>query len=310
MNDFSKHPLYGAHTIDTAMNSLWSFYKNNFVMLFLMSLVMASILQYAMMSLVDIQALQVETDINVLMEKFSEQMGGLGIIVLANFLFTVIIQTYIMFSPLDEDVSMVDLTIKALRYSIPYVIILIFFSAFAGIAIVLGLFAFVIGAIFAVIYVIMLYLFILPVMMAEKADIGYTIGRVAGMAHKKFWSNYAFVAVFIGLFLIISFMASILILAPFTGDFLASIFNPDGAANVADITQKPLYIVLSVIVNAIMLPFIPILSALIYFSAKAREENQTHDYIRIEETRVTVEDLYAKPYSDNHPDNPENKPEA
>jgi len=52
----------------------------------------------------------------------------------------------------------------------------------------------------------------------------------------------------------------------------------------------------------------PIFAAILYFNGKANEEQaQTITPQNPENTRVRVEDLYAKPYADDHPDNPEKK---
>ncbi len=60
--------------------------------------------------------------------------------------------------------------------------------------------------------------------------------------------------------------------------------------------------------NALTLPVMPIFACILYFNGKAREEqNQVKVVLSQEENRVRVEDLYAKPYSDDHPDNPDNK---
>ena len=41
MDQFRNHPLYQIHNIDSAMNSLWGFYKKNFLVLFITSFVMS-----------------------------------------------------------------------------------------------------------------------------------------------------------------------------------------------------------------------------------------------------------------------------
>jgi hypothetical protein len=52
----------------------------------------------------------------------------------------------------------------------------------------------------------------------------------------------------------------------------------------------------------------PIFATILYFNGKAREEDmQSPGTGSNEPDKVKVEDLYAKPYSDDHPDNPENK---
>jgi hypothetical protein len=56
------------------------------------------------------------------------------------------------------------------------------------------------------------------------------------------------------------------------------------------------------------MPLIPLFSCILYFNGKAREDASSQIIASDpENTRIRVEDLYAKPYSDDHPDNPENK---
>jgi hypothetical protein len=43
MDQISNHPLYKIHNIDSAISSLWDFYKKKFAVLFIISLVMALI---------------------------------------------------------------------------------------------------------------------------------------------------------------------------------------------------------------------------------------------------------------------------
>jgi hypothetical protein len=53
----------------------------------------------------------------------------------------------------------------------------------------------------------------------------------------------------------------------------------------------------------------PIFACILYFNGKAGEEQVlqiTHEP-EPDNTKIRVEDLYAKPYSDDHPENPENK---
>jgi hypothetical protein len=50
----------------------------------------------------------------------------------------------------------------------------------------------------------------------------------------------------------------------------------------------------------------PIFACILYFNGKAGEEQiQPISTVNPENERVSVEDLYAKPYSEDHPDNPE-----
>ena len=68
MDQFSNHPLYRKHNIDSAMSSLWEFYKKNFLTLFITSLVMSLVIQYAS-TMVNMKELSSITDPMVLLEK-------------------------------------------------------------------------------------------------------------------------------------------------------------------------------------------------------------------------------------------------
>jgi hypothetical protein len=307
MDQFTNHPLYRRHNIDSAMNSLWAFYKKKFLSLFVMSLVMSLVIQYAS-SLVNMKELAAVTDPMLLLEKVKGFIMPILIISLINLLFTTILQYYVLFNPVEDGNTILISLLKSLKYFIPYLIIMILL-AFAGtIAIILGIFVLIIGAFFAMLYVITLYLFILPIMMVEGTNIGSTITRTIALAHKNFWSNIGWVAVFIIIMLVISVILSGVILLPFTGNFIKTIVNPDDATKLVDVTTKPMFIILSAIVSALTLPVMPIFACILYFHGKAGEDQvQPIPTLEPENSKVRVEDLYAKPYSDDHPDNPENK---
>jgi len=95
---------------------------------------------------------------------------------------------------------------------------------------------------------------------------------------------------------------------PYSGSFVKTILNPQDAGAIADVTTNPIFIVLSAIVSALTMPLMPIFACILYFNGKAGEEQ----IVQVpapdpENNRVRVEDLYAKPYSEDHPDNPEKK---
>jgi hypothetical protein len=307
MDNFNNHPFYKVHNIDTAMNSLWEFYRKNFLILFAVSAVMSFAVQY-ISSFVDLGNIQSETDLTAVLDKMKEMFVPLLIISLVNLIFSTIIQHYIIYKPIDSNNTIFRSVIKSFRYYLPYIIVLILLSFFGGIAIVLGLLALIIGAFFALIYVMMLYLFILPIMMVEGTDIAHVIRRSFSFAHRNFWMNFGWVSTFIVIVLVISLVLSGIILLPFAGSFLKTIFNSENAAAAAEVTKSPVYFILSALVNALTVPLMPIFAAILYFNGKAREEYRELEYQPDkQEERVRVEDLYAKPYSDDHPDNPDRK---
>jgi hypothetical protein len=175
--------------------------------------------------------------------------------------------------------------------------------AFAGsIALFLGLLLLVIGILFAAIYIMMIYLFILPVMMVEGPSIANTISRSVALAHRHFWPNIGWTAVFVIILLVITTILSGIILLPFTGTFLKAFTSPEEATALVEITTKPLYIVLSAMLNALTFPLVPIFACILYFNGRAREDFQVVPSITPDsnDERVRVEDLYAKPNIDEN----------
>lgn len=305
MDNYNKHPLYRVHNIDSAMNSLWEFYKRNFLPLFLLSALMSVTMQYAS-TYIDLQEIQSETDPFEMLGKMKAFLVPMLIISLLNLLFTTILQHYVINKPVESDNNIISSVLKSFRYYIPYLFTIIILSFAGSIAIILGFFVLVIGAIFAVIYVMTLYLFILPVMMVEGVDIGKTISRVFTLTHRNFWTNFGWVTTFVIILIVISLILSGIVLIPFTGGFIKTLFNPEEVTAAADLTKNPIFFILSSLVNALTMPLMPIFASILYFNGRAREEGMVKtDKPVSDNKRVRVEDLYAKPYTDDHPENPE-----
>ncbi len=305
MNNLTNHPLYRIHNLDSAMNGIWDFYKQKFIPLFFISLAMSLVIQYISTS-INIKELQNITDPMIMLEALKGYMVPILIISLVNLLFTTIMQYYILFNPVSTEYNFLNSLLKSLKYFIPYLIIMVLLAFAGSIAILLGLLVLVVGVFFSLLYVMTIYLFILPVMMAEETNIGNTITRTLSLAHRNFWSNIGWVAVFLIILIVVSVILSGIILIPFTGGFIKTLVNPQEATELVDFTTKPLFIILSALVSAITMPLMPILSCVLYFNGRAREEeNKNVPLYNIEDEKVKVEDLYAKPYADDHPDNPE-----
>ena len=305
MDQFSSHPLYRKHNIDSAMSSLWEFYKNKFLSLFIISLAMSLVIQYAS-TMVNLKDLTADPDPMVMLEKLKGFIEPILIISLINLLFTTILQYYIIYNPLSNENNIFASALKSLKYFIPYLILMVLLAFTGSIAIVLGLIALIVPGFFAILYIMTLYLFILPVMMVEDANILETISRTFKLVHKNFWANIGWVAVFLIILIVISVIFSAIILLPFTGDFLKTIMNPQDGTKLLDDTANPLFIILSALVSSLTLPLMPIFASILYFNGRANEEQR--QIIAAENPgneRVRVEDLYAKPYSDDHPDNPD-----
>jgi hypothetical protein len=136
-------------------------------------------------------------------------------------------------------------------------------------------------------------------MMTEGIHIGNTITRTAKLSHRNFWNNIGWTSVFLILLIVVSLVFSSIIMIPFTGSFLKSIFNSGAADQALDFTTSPLYMVLTSAVNALTFPLIPIFGFILYFNGRAREEAVLAPVYGDNNYRVSVEDLYAKPINEN-----------
>jgi hypothetical protein len=141
------------------------------------------------------------------------------------------------------------------------------------VAIVAGLLALLIGVLFSVIWLAALSAFILPLLMAEGNDITNAIVRSFRLLHRHFGSNIGWTAVIIVVMLIISLVVSGLAIIPFAGSFLQTMANPGEATHLIEMAKNPIYIVFSSALNALTLPVFPIFGFILYFNAKAWEED-------------------------------------
>lgn len=307
MEQIKDHPLYRKHNIDSAMNSLWEFYKTRFVALFLISLVMSLIIQYATI-FIDLKELQKITDPALLLQKLKEYLIPMIILSIVSLLFSTIIHYYVLHKPLDTSHNILVSVYKALKYFIPYLIIIILLAFIGSFAIVMGFFVLIIGALFAITYIIMISMFILPVLMTEEVNIGRAITRTVMLSHRSFWANMGWTAVFLILFIIISLVLSGIVLIPFAGSFIKTFVNPQDTSKIMNLTTDPVFLFLSSAVNALTLPLMPIFGFIIYFNGRAREEDiKLPSHGDDSGYRVTVEDLYAKPQLDENQDSGEKK---
>jgi hypothetical protein len=175
---------------------------------------------------------------------------------------------------------------------------MILLAFFGTIAIFIGVFALIIGALFAGLYVLTIYLFILPLLMVEGPNIGNTISRSFSLTHRNFWQNIGWVSVFLILLIVVSVVLSAVVMMPFAGDFLKNILHPGEATT--SYVSNPIYIFLSALATAVTFPVLPIFSCVLYFNARASEDEiKTVEPVQTE-YRPTVDDLYAKPRQDEN----------
>lgn len=271
MNPFSSHPLYRKHDLDSAMSSLWKFYRKKFFVLVFTSFVI-SIGIHFLTQMFDFYDILKITDPEEMMGKLREMIWPMVAISLVSLLCTTILYYYVIFNPVDSNVTIIVSLYKSLRYYILLLIIMVLFSVFASVAMIFGLMLLVIGVVFSMIYIMTLFLFFTPVLMVEGPDIANAISRTFRLAHRRFWANIGWVAVLLVIMLITSFILNAIITIPFTGGIMKNLTNPEELMSTMDYMRNPVYITLSALASALFYPLIPILGTILYFNGRAREE--------------------------------------
>ncbi len=294
MINIFTHPLYGKHDLDSAMMSLWNFYKKNFLTLFIISLIISLISQLSTL-MVNFEEIKNMTSPNEIIDYLRQKIVPLTIIMLLSLLFNVILNHYILIKPVDSSAGTAGIILKSFKYFLPYLIIIIIFSFAGSFILVLGLLALVIGVFFAILYLLMISFFILPVMMSEGDNIGNVITRTIKLSHKNLWPNLGWSAVIILIYLVLSFVLSGLVMLPFTGTFFKALINPENTSSLISVATNPVVIFLSAVSSALLMPLFPIFSFILYFNARAREEEIFTGSNESSNNQIKVEDLYALP---------------
>lgn len=296
MDSYKTHPLYRHHNIDSAISSLWEFYKSKFLPLFLMSLAMSFIMQL-LSTTMDYTQLQNTTDVQVMADALETMIWPITGIVIVSLFFNLLMSYYILYNPISTNVNFFTSILHSLKYFIPYLAVILIILAAGSLIIGLGLMILVVGVILSVLILVTVYMFIAPVMIIERTDIIQTLKRTLKLTYTNFWGNIGWVTVLILIILVISIGMSAMVLLPFSGGFIKSITNPADANIMLELAKNPVYIILSALAGALTLPLMPVFSFILYFnSVSSIEEESVPVKANDTNNRVRVEDLYAKPY--------------
>ncbi|MGM0667532.1 MAG: hypothetical protein ACQETA_09435 [Bacteroidota bacterium] len=296
MIDYTQHPLNKKYDLDTALSTIWEFYKKWFGSFVLIAFVFSLVTTY-LTGRIDISELYSVTDPEEMMEIVKAMIGPYSLILLFTFVFSLVLQYYIIRKPVDPDSNIFTIGTQGLvKFFLPLLALLILLSLFAVFALMVGVLLLFVGALFAIVYVVMLYAFVVPVLMIEDKGISHTITESIKLAHKRFWPNIGWVTIFIILLMVISFILSAIIMIPFGGSFVKSILNPENASSeMLNFASKPSFIVLNAIINALTMPLFPIFSLVLYFNARSYYSGEAVNNASSgdNEGRVKIEDLYS-----------------
>ena len=219
MENIKKHPLYKKYSLDNLISSLLEFYRSKFIVLFLSSLVVSALTIFYTNKYIDINALQATSDPEELMLIFNDMVVPLMLIFLVNLLFYMVLNHYIIHSPLDENHNFFHSMRQSLNLVFPYLVTMVLFLFAASLAVLIGLSLLIVGVFFTSLYMFSIFLLILPIFIVEGNNIGSAISRSIKLTHNGFWKNLGWIAVVVLVYMVASLLLSAVITIPFAEIF-------------------------------------------------------------------------------------------
>ena len=291
INNLRNHPFIGANDLDSAMAMLWDFYKKYFVSMYIISLVMA-VIQGILSASLDLASLQTTTDPQEMLNIMKEMIVPYSVILAVSLVFGVLLHSWILARPLEGSNAFTEAVKAGARVFIPYFLVLLVLGMAGAFITGLGLVMLILPGFFALLYIITVALFSLPVALTETGNPGEIITRSFKLAHRNFWPNLAWVTVMALLIIIVSVVIGGLTMLPFTGTFIKSVTDPEAASSILEMAKNPVYIAANALLSALITPIFPILAFILYF--RNRDDVDAMAAPVSDEPRVRVEDLYPK----------------
>ena len=292
MQNYQNHPLAGARDLDSAMSRLWAFYKKYFIGIYIIS-VISALATNLITSTLDTNALmQAAGDPDKLISLLKEMALPYSLLLAVSFIFTIILHAWVLGKPVSDNYGITDTLKDSAVALFPFLLAAIVMGLGGMMLIGIGLVMLVLPGLFAMFYFITVFIFALPVTLAESRNAATIIGQSFRLAHKNLWPNMGWVVVTALIMIMASLVVSGIIMLPFTGTFVKSIANPEEASAIMEMSKSPVYIILSSLGGALITPVFPILAFILYF--RNSEETPQVATDNTGDDRVKVEDLYPK----------------
>ncbi|HUW93622.1 MAG TPA: hypothetical protein VMV74_10700, partial [Bacteroidales bacterium] len=177
MQNYQNHPLAGARDLDSAMIRLWAFYRKYFVGMYIISLISA-LISNMITSTLDTNALMQATgDPEQMISVMKDLALPYSLIMLVSFVFTIILHAWVLGKPLGENWGIAD-TLKASAMAFfPFLLAAIVMGMGGVMLIGIGLVMLVLPGLFAMFYFITVFIFALPLALAETKNTATIIGK-------------------------------------------------------------------------------------------------------------------------------------
>ena len=278
MKNYRELPFYKETNLDTLFQNAWDIFKKNFGWFFLFTFLFVLIIQYFTNSIMGdyMQAItNMENDPEAVYPLL-KKLGLVFLIMIPAYTLLYVFLTYAVLNPVEEGIpSYLELFKVSLKYFFPVLgaSILAGFIFFAGS--MLGIVVFIIGMLFAMVYFAVVFFPLVPIVIVENTTPGNAIKRCFRLIHSDFWKNVGWVLAFLALYMVVSGILSMITMIPNVGNFFKVIGNPESATAAGSLIQSatnPLSLILSSIATAVILPFQPIVSVLLYLHLRHKED--------------------------------------
>jgi len=284
--NYRELPFYQEMNLDTLFRNAWEIYKKNFGWFFLISFIFVMIIQYFTNSIIGdyMQNLTTMREHPELLFPLLKKLGlALAIMVPAYTLLYVFL-FYSVLNPVEKDgKSYFELFMESLKYFLPVLGATILAGLIFFVGSMLGIVIFIVGVLIAMLFFAVIFFPLIPIVINENSSPGEAIMRCFRLVYSDFWKTVGWVLAFLAIYFAASGILSLITMIPQAGNFLKVIGNPESANNAQSLFQSatnPLSLILSSAVSAIILPFQPIFSVLLYLNLKHKED-QTEDRAEI-----------------------------
>ncbi|MCG8410644.1 MAG: hypothetical protein MI739_05085 [Bacteroidales bacterium] len=279
MIDIKKHSLYKTMEFDDILSNVYNVYRKNFWKLFLFCFLGVFLFQFLSYQL-GFSQFQGVSDPNEMYDILMSLRGKIGILIVLNFsiygLLNVFIVNFLIKKEFDSKLHFGNLLIDTVK---KYWIHAVFFMFLSGLMVVLGMIfgviAFIVGMFLALIYLLVVVTPGITIIVAEAKNAIEAIGRCFILVHKDFWKS---VGVCVVCFLVVILLSLIL-----TGITSASyVFSLLSETNNSESLMEAMQqaggvgwgtIIINSIFSIIIYPIFPILSFVMYFNLRHKEDS-------------------------------------
>lgn len=278
--EYRNAPFYQKMDLESIFGFTWWIYRKDFLHLFSISLLMSLLLQaitylgfpetlnQAFAIMANPQSANIDPGLYL---NFLYLMGTYLVVYAAMYL---LLYGYLIAVYLNPGTPVINEMIQLLsRRFFPFLLLMIVLTVIILAGSVLGVFLFVIGMLLALLFLGTVFFPAPAIMLLEELRPFDVIARSFKLVLKDFWRILGFLVIFFLILMLVNLIFSAITMAPYSLKFIQTIGSGSGAETGATAYRfSMIYLLLNSIFGALLVPFTPIYSFLVYFHLKARED--------------------------------------